>query len=65
MEILKSWKYSGVQAEGCGVTIEGFAPAEAVATPPAEDTKARYCFYVAFGRSWPWIPLDIVLKIRD
>ncbi|OMO90507.1 elongation factor 1-delta-like protein [Corchorus olitorius] len=29
-----------VTREGCGVTVEGFAPAEAVATPPAEDSKA-------------------------
>ncbi|XVE56602.1 hypothetical protein DITRI_Ditri04bG0024200 [Diplodiscus trichospermus] len=33
-------RISGVSEEGCGVTIEGFAPTEAVATPPAEDSKA-------------------------
>ncbi|OMO71713.1 Peptidase C48, SUMO/Sentrin/Ubl1 [Corchorus olitorius] len=33
-------RISGVTGEGCGVTVEGFAPAEAVATPPAEDSKA-------------------------
>ncbi|KAL6319388.1 hypothetical protein AAG906_014062 [Vitis piasezkii] len=33
-------RISGVSGEGCGVTIEGFAPVDAVATPPAEDTKA-------------------------
>ncbi|XP_030512988.1 elongation factor 1-delta [Rhodamnia argentea] len=35
-------RISGVSAEGCGVTVEGFAPitGEAVATPPARDTKA-------------------------
>ncbi|XP_052180354.1 elongation factor 1-delta [Diospyros lotus] len=32
-------RISGVSGEGCGVTIEGSAPAEAVATPPAADTK--------------------------
>ncbi|XWS47817.1 hypothetical protein CRYUN_Cryun13aG0017800 [Craigia yunnanensis] len=33
-------RISGVSGEGCGVTVEGFAPTEAVATPPAEDSKA-------------------------
>ncbi|XP_022736834.1 elongation factor 1-delta-like [Durio zibethinus] len=33
-------RISGVSGEGCGVTIEGFAPTEAIATPPAEDSKA-------------------------
>ncbi|KAF7123098.1 hypothetical protein RHSIM_Rhsim12G0173700 [Rhododendron simsii] len=35
-------RISGVSGEGCGVTIEGSAPVieEAVATPPAADTKA-------------------------
>ncbi|MBA0689398.1 hypothetical protein Goari_007129 [Gossypium aridum] len=33
-------RISGVSEEGCGVTVEGFAPAEAVATPPAADSKA-------------------------
>jgi len=35
-------RISGVSGEGCGVTIEGYAPVteEAVATPPAADTKA-------------------------
>ncbi|XVF54675.1 hypothetical protein PTKIN_Ptkin05aG0199900 [Pterospermum kingtungense] len=33
-------RISGVSGEGCGVTVEGFAPAEAVATPPAQDSKA-------------------------
>ncbi|EOY22457.1 Translation elongation factor EF1B/ribosomal protein S6 family protein isoform 1 [Theobroma cacao] len=33
-------RISGVSGEGCGVTVEGCAPAEAVATPPAEDSKA-------------------------
>ncbi|XP_010548303.1 PREDICTED: elongation factor 1-delta 1-like [Tarenaya hassleriana] len=34
-------RISGVSAEGSGVTVEGFAPIteEAVATPPAEDSK--------------------------
>lgn len=32
--------FSGVSGEGCGVIVEGFAPAEAVATPPTEDSKA-------------------------
>ncbi|XVF11541.1 hypothetical protein REPUB_Repub08aG0036900 [Reevesia pubescens] len=32
-------RISGVSGEGCGVTVEGFAPAESVATPPAEDSK--------------------------
>ncbi|KAG5523082.1 hypothetical protein RHGRI_035031 [Rhododendron griersonianum] len=35
-------RISGVSGEGCGVTIKGSAPVieEAVATPPAADTKA-------------------------
>lgn len=35
-------RISGVSAEGCGVIVEGFAAIteEAVATPPAGDTKA-------------------------
>ncbi|XP_038999384.1 elongation factor 1-delta-like [Hibiscus syriacus] len=33
-------RISGVTGEGRGVVIEGFVPAEAVATPPAEDSKA-------------------------
>ncbi|KAL3529388.1 hypothetical protein ACH5RR_008710 [Cinchona calisaya] len=35
-------RISGLSGEGCGVTVEGFAPAteEAVATPPVVDTKA-------------------------
>ncbi|KAL4348931.1 hypothetical protein GQ457_17G018040 [Hibiscus cannabinus] len=33
-------RISGVSGEGPGVTVEGFAPAEAVATPPAADSKA-------------------------
>ncbi|KAI3442053.1 uncharacterized protein J3R85_001638 [Psidium guajava] len=35
-------RISGVSAEGCGVTVAGFAPIteEAVATPPVGDTKA-------------------------
>ncbi|GAV56548.1 EF1_GNE domain-containing protein [Cephalotus follicularis] len=35
-------RISGVSAEGCGVTIEGFVPVEeeAIATPPVADTKA-------------------------
>ncbi|GFZ07887.1 translation elongation factor EF1B/ribosomal protein S6 family protein [Actinidia rufa] len=33
-------RISGVSGEGCGVTIEGSAPAYAVATPPAADSKA-------------------------
>jgi elongation factor 1-beta len=33
-------RISGVTAEGSGVTIEGFAPATGVATPPAADSKA-------------------------
>ncbi|KAI6693435.1 hypothetical protein NL676_021145 [Syzygium grande] len=35
-------RISGVSAEGCGVIVEGFAAitGEAVATPPAGDTKA-------------------------
>nr|KJB51176.1 hypothetical protein B456_008G205500 [Gossypium raimondii] len=33
-------RISGVSEEGCGVTVEGFAPAEAVATPPVADSKA-------------------------
>ncbi|XP_050386064.1 elongation factor 1-delta 1-like isoform X2 [Argentina anserina] len=35
-------RISGVSGEGCGVTIEGCAPiaGEAVATPPAGDSKA-------------------------
>jgi len=33
-------RISGVTAEGSGVTIEGFAPATRVATPPAADSKA-------------------------
>nr|XP_011468809.1 PREDICTED: elongation factor 1-delta 1-like isoform X1 [Fragaria vesca subsp. vesca] len=35
-------RISGVSEEGCGVTIEGCAPitGEAVATPPAADSKA-------------------------
>ncbi|KAK8659020.1 hypothetical protein V6N13_029236 [Hibiscus sabdariffa] len=33
-------RISGVSGEGSGVTVEGFAPAEAVATPPAADSKA-------------------------
>ncbi|KAM7480142.1 hypothetical protein LguiA_028355 [Lonicera macranthoides] len=33
-------RISGVSGDGCGVTIEGSAPAEAIATPPAADTKA-------------------------
>ncbi|GKV20848.1 hypothetical protein SLEP1_g30902 [Rubroshorea leprosula] len=33
-----------VSAEGCGVIVEGSAPvAEAVATPPVEDSKASTC----------------------
>lgn len=38
------WFCSGVSAEGSGVIVEGSAPApeEAIATPPAVDTKARY-----------------------
>ncbi|XVF20975.1 hypothetical protein REPUB_Repub12eG0050500 [Reevesia pubescens] len=32
-------RISGVSGEGCGVIVEGFAPAESVATPPAEDSK--------------------------
>ncbi|GMI78200.1 hypothetical protein like AT2G18110 [Hibiscus trionum] len=32
-------RISGVSGEGSGVTVEGFAPAEAVATPPAADSK--------------------------
>ncbi|KAE9451881.1 hypothetical protein C3L33_16218, partial [Rhododendron williamsianum] len=37
-------RISGVSAEGCGVTIEGCAPVfeEAVATPPAADSKASF-----------------------
>ncbi|XVF15457.1 hypothetical protein REPUB_Repub09cG0155200 [Reevesia pubescens] len=33
-------RISGACREGCGVTVEGFAPVESVATPPAEDSKA-------------------------
>ncbi|XP_030443770.1 elongation factor 1-delta [Syzygium oleosum] len=35
-------RISGVDAEGCGVIVEGFAPIteEALATPPVADTKA-------------------------
>ncbi|GMJ00096.1 hypothetical protein like AT2G18110 [Hibiscus trionum] len=33
-------RISGVSGEGSGATVEGFAPAEAVATPPAADSKA-------------------------
>ncbi|TKY46983.1 Elongation factor 1-delta [Spatholobus suberectus] len=33
-------RISGVSGEGCGVTVEGCLVAEAVATPPAADTKA-------------------------
>ncbi|XP_073018165.1 elongation factor 1-delta-like [Primulina eburnea] len=35
-------RISGVSGEGCGVTIEGSAPAskEAIATPPVADSKA-------------------------
>ncbi|KAJ6418101.1 hypothetical protein OIU84_001482 [Salix udensis] len=35
-------RISGVEAEGCGVVIEGSAPItkEAIATPPSADTKA-------------------------
>ncbi|KAK3038121.1 hypothetical protein RJ639_029575 [Escallonia herrerae] len=41
-------RLSGVSAEGCGVTIEGSASIveEAIATPPAADTKA-FMFDVA------------------
>ncbi|KAK2978191.1 hypothetical protein RJ640_030364 [Escallonia rubra] len=37
-------RLSGLSAEGCGVTIEGSAPGieEAIATPPAADTKASF-----------------------
>lgn len=40
------WCCSGVSGEGCGVTIEGSAPitGEAVATPPAGDSKASPSF---------------------
>lgn len=40
------WCCSGVSGEGCGVTIEGSAPitGEAVATPPAGDSKASTFF---------------------
>ncbi|KNA21806.1 hypothetical protein SOVF_039790 [Spinacia oleracea] len=33
-------RISGVSAEGSGVTVEGYAPASEVATPPAADSKA-------------------------
>ncbi|XP_042499074.1 elongation factor 1-delta-like [Macadamia integrifolia] len=33
-------RLSGVSGEGHGVAIEGFAPEEAIATPPVADTKA-------------------------
>jgi len=33
-------RISGVSGDGCGVTIEGSAPVEVIATPPAADTKA-------------------------
>uniref|UniRef100_A0A2K1YBF5 Translation elongation factor EF1B beta/delta subunit guanine nucleotide exchange domain-containing protein n=2 Tax=Populus trichocarpa TaxID=3694 RepID=A0A2K1YBF5_POPTR len=35
-------RISGVEAEGCGVVVEGSAPItkEAIATPPSADTKA-------------------------
>ncbi|GAB4835771.1 hypothetical protein Ancab_000681 [Ancistrocladus abbreviatus] len=33
-------RISGVTAEGCGVTILGSAPVEAIATPPISDSKA-------------------------
>ncbi|KAK4486148.1 hypothetical protein RD792_008816 [Penstemon davidsonii] len=36
-------RISGVSGEGSGVTIEGSAPvADAIATPPAADSKASY-----------------------
>ncbi|XP_022736762.1 elongation factor 1-delta-like [Durio zibethinus] len=35
------FRISGVSGEGCGVTVEGFASTEAVATPPAEDSKLQ------------------------
>ncbi|KAF9671692.1 hypothetical protein SADUNF_Sadunf12G0074000 [Salix dunnii] len=39
-------RISGVEAEGCGVVIEGSAPItkEAIATPPSADTKASFYF---------------------
>ncbi|KAK3043274.1 hypothetical protein RJ639_002517 [Escallonia herrerae] len=39
-------RLSGVSAESCGVTIEGSAPVieEAIAIPPAADTKASFHF---------------------
>ncbi|KAG6754186.1 hypothetical protein POTOM_042197 [Populus tomentosa] len=39
-------RISGVEAEGCGVVVEGSAPIikEAIATPPSADTKARFYF---------------------
>ncbi|PSR96762.1 Elongation factor 1-delta like, partial [Actinidia chinensis var. chinensis] len=33
-------RISGVSGEGCGVTVEGSATADAVATPPPADSKA-------------------------
>ena len=65
MTIWILWNYSGVSGEGCGVTIEGFAPADAVATPPAEDTKVSCCCSVVIGRFWSWMPLNIGIKICD
>lgn len=39
--IVHALRFSGVAGEGCGVVVEGFAPIteEAVATPPAGDSK--------------------------
>lgn len=42
--------FSGVAGEGAGVVVEGSAPIteEAVATPPAGDSKASACIYFIF-----------------
>ena len=42
--------FSGVAGEGCGVIVEGSAE-EAVATPPAGDSKASIAasFFVCFA----------------
>ncbi|KAE8730914.1 Elongation factor 1-delta [Hibiscus syriacus] len=39
-------RISGASGEGSGVTVEGFAPAVAVATPPAADSKAKHIMHM-------------------
>ncbi|KAK8560152.1 hypothetical protein V6N13_061256 [Hibiscus sabdariffa] len=34
------WILGVTAGEGCGVVVEGFAPVEAIATSPPEDSKA-------------------------